>query len=120
MGEEILVRQKTHQANEAVEVRAMSDDWWVTIGRLHAALAGVFEHPWSLSVTGGVIVGGAPSVHVRVRAPNGDVFKYDRAFKAAVAEHIPPGYYDDGTDIEVKVGTDGLRERGYYLYPETE
>ena len=117
MSKEILVQRRTHQTNEAVEVSAMSDDWWVTLGRLHAALAGVLEHPWSLNVTGWI--DGEPSVHIRVRAPNGDVFKYDRAFKAAVAEHMPPGYYDDGTDVDVEVGPDGLRERGYYLYPET-
>ena len=120
-GEAVVVESTTMsegQSKGAVEVGAMPDTWWATVGRIHTALAGVFKHPWSLAVTGWV--DGKPSMHVRVRAPNSDVFRYDRAFRAVVDEHVLPGYYNDGTDVDVEVAADGLRERGYYLYPETE
>lgn len=97
-------------------VLPMGEGWWVRLGELHRVLSSIFEHPWSLKVTGWA--GGRPSIEVSVLAPNGDAFMYDKAFKGATEMFMPDGYYFDGTSVDTCTADGTSRMRDYYLYPE--
>ena len=83
---------------------------------LYHELAQIFKHPWNIPISH--VVDGLPRYIIAVHSPASDPFTYDKRVWAVFKEHMPPGYYDDGTCVMCGSNDDGSTDREYHVYPE--